>query len=131
MNALLAQALSLFDPARDCTGGPLRLQVAGEPLCTFEDLVAFLYRLLHFAITTLAPAAVTIAVIWGAFLIMLAGANPAYLTRGKNIIFDAVVGLLIVWGAWIIVNTVFMLLDIKLPCGAAWYQLTCPYQESP
>ena len=98
--------------------------VAGQYMCTFGDFIAFLYRLVQFAVTTLTPIVVTGTVIYGAFLIMFYGLNPSNLVRGKAIILDAFVGLLIVWGAWAIVNTVFYLLGVHLPCGNAWYELT-------
>ena len=118
IDALIAQTQSLM---LRCTG---KFTGTGDPLCTFQDLINLVYRVVHLAVMILAPLAVLVAVIYGAFLIMVSGAQPAYLVKGKTTIFDAFVGLLIVWGAWAILNTVFYLVGIQLPCKEAWYQIT-------
>lgn len=124
MYSLLAQFQSLFDASKNCTGNFSAMP--GEPLCTFQDFIAFIYRVVHFAVIILAPLAVAVAIAYGSFLIMLYGANPSFRVKGTNAIYDAVLGLLIIWGAWAIVNTVFYLFGFALPCGAAWYEIkTC------
>lgn len=124
MYSLLAQFQSLFDASKNCTG--TFSTMPGEPLCTFQDFINFMYRVVHFAVVVLAPLAVAVAIAYGSFLIMLYGANPDFYAKGKSAMYDAVLGLLIVWGAWAIVNTVFYLFGFSLPCGAAWYEIkTC------
>lgn len=124
MHSLLAQFQSLFDASKNCTGRFSTM--SGEPLCTFQDLIDFIYRIVHFAVVVLAPLAVVVVIVYGAFLIMVSGPNPSLLIKGKAAIGDAVLGLLIVWGAWAIVNTMFYLFGFALPCGAAWYEIkTC------
>lgn len=98
--------------------------IAGEPLCALQDLINIIYIILHFAVAKLVPLLVVAAIVWGAFLIMLYGTNQNYLKEGRDIIWNAVVGLVIVWSAWVIINTVFYLFHIQLPCGALWYQIT-------
>ena len=105
----------------DGTGSNAFMQ--GENLCTVADLIAILYKVLNFAVTILAPAVVVAACFYGGALIMLYGTNPANLKKGKDTIRDAVIGLAIVWGAWVIISAFFSLLGVTLPCGAKWYQL--------
>src|SRR3989344_3388158 len=105
MYSLLAQFQSLFDVSRDCTG--TFSTMPGEKLCTFQDLISFFYRLVHFAVITVAPIIATVVIVYGAFLIMLYGQNPSNQIKGKKAIYDAFLGLVIVWAAWAIVNTGF------------------------
>lgn len=119
---LLAKAQSVF--GYTCTGGAERKMIAGEPLCTLQDLINIIYIVLHFAVAKLVPFLVVAAIVWGAFIIMTAGSNPNRLTEGRGVMGNAIVGLVIVWGAWAIINTVFYLFGIQLPCGALWYQIT-------
>lgn len=121
MHSLLAQFQSLFDVSKDCTGSFSKLP--GEPLCTVQDFIVIIYRLVHFAVIVLAPLAVVIAIAYGSFLIILYGANPNLRLKGAHAIGDAVLGLLIVWAAWAIVNTVFYLFGFALPCGVSWYEI--------
>lgn len=122
MNYLLAKTQSIFGYA--CTGGPDGKIIAGEPLCSLQDLINVMYIVVRFAVVALVPFLVVAAIVYGAFLIMLYGAHKDYLTQGRGVIWNAVVGLVIVWGAWAIVNTVFNLFGFTLPCNALWYQIT-------
>ena len=133
MSTLLAQAASFAQEY--CTGkfpNTLSGQKMTENLCTVGDLIGLFYRALHFTVMILTPAIVGFAMVCGAILVTLYGVNANYLKTGKQIIFDAFVGLVIVWGAWTIVNTAFYVLDIHLPCGAEWYTIkTCPRYYTP
>jgi len=93
-----------------------------------NDLIRLVYKALHFVIMFLTPAIVVFALGYGAVLIVLYGVNPSNLKKGQETIYNAIWGLLIVWGAWIIVNTAFYVLGVRLPCGASWYSIsvTCP-----
>lgn len=131
MNWLTAQTYSFA--AKYCTGAfPSNTSspspVISENLCTVNDLIRLAYRALHFVVIFLTPAFVVFAMGYGAILIALYGVNPGNLKKGQEVIYNAVIGLLIVWGAWTIVNTFFYVLGVQLPCGANWYSIsvTCP-----
>lgn len=98
--------------------------VISENLCTVNDLIRLAYQALHFVVLFLTPAFVVFAMGYGAVLISLYGTNPSNLKKGQEVIYNAVWGLLIVWGAWTIVNTFFVVLGIRLPCGASWYSIS-------
>lgn len=121
MDYLLAKAQSIF--GYTCTGGAEGKMIAGEPLCTLQDLINILYIVLHFVVVALLPFLVVAAIVWGAFRIMTSGGNPIRLKEGRGIILNAVVGLIIVWGAFAMINVAFSLFTIQLPCP--WYQITC------
>ncbi len=119
-NNLLAQATSFF---LQCTGDK-KYFGSQESICTFQDLLDLGYRVLHFAIFVMAPSVVVIACVYGAFLVMTYGTNASNLKKGREIISSALIGLVIVWSAWIIVNTFFYLFGITLPCGATWHAIS-------
>lgn len=128
MDSFLAQAAASFATKwchgsfpDDGTGSSVVM--SGEKLCTVQDLIAIVYLALNFVVTILAPIIVVVACLYGGALITLYGVNPANLKRGKDTIRDALIGLVIVWGAWIAINGFFSLFGITLPCGAKWYQL--------
>lgn len=119
---LLAKAQSVF--GYSCTGGAEGKMIAGEPACTMQDLINLMYVVIRFVVVTMVPFLVVAAIVYGAFLIMTSGPNPQRLAEGKGVLWNAVIGLVIVWGAWAIVNTVFYVFGIQLPCGALWHQIT-------
>lgn len=119
-NNLLAQATSFFLQCK----GDKKYFGSQESICTFQDLLDLGYRVLHFAIFVMAPSVVVFACVYGAFLVMTYGTNANNLKKGKDIIGSALIGLVVVWSAWIIVNTFFYLFGITLPCGATWHTIS-------
>jgi len=99
-----------------CTG---YRDVAGEPFCSLTDLLVFARQLINL-IFYLAPLLAGLVIIWGAFLI-ITSRGTEQLNQGRNVVFKGLLGLVIVFGAWAIVNTVFQLLGVNCP----WYQLRC------
>ncbi len=125
MDNLLAQATSFFLQCK----GDKKYYGSNESICTLQDFLDLLYRILHLSITVLAPLIVVFACVYGSFLVMLYAEDPKNLQKGKTVITRAVIGLVIVWSALAIVNTFFSVLNITLPCGAVWYSITpsCQY----
>ena len=120
MNNFLAQATSFFLQCK----GDKTYYGSSESVCTLQDLLDLGYRVIHFAIFILTPAVVIFACIYGSFLIMTYGTNASNLKKGQEVIQNALIGLVIVWSAWIIVNTFFYLFNITLPCGATWHTIS-------
>ncbi len=125
MENLLAQATSFFIQCN----GPKKYFGSNESICTLQDFLDLLYRILHLSITVIAPLTVVAACVYGSFLVMLYAQDPKNLQKGKAVITNAIIGLVIVWSAWAILNTFFAVFDITLPCGAVWYSITpsCQY----
>lgn len=69
---------------------------------------------------------VGIVVIWGAFLMITSAGNESKYKEGKKKITSAIIGLVIVLGAWIIVNTVFMAIaSIAGASEISWNSIKC------
>lgn len=93
-----------------CTG---YLQTDTGPLCTIADLFQFIRQLLNVAMLGLAPAIFIIVVAYGAYLIILSRGTEQ-VKQGRQVIWKAFLGLLVVLGAWVIVNTIFSLLGVNM-----------------
>jgi len=72
---------------------------------TFINVV---YLLMSIAIFIITP----IGVVWGGIMIMFSGANPGTLETGKKILLGMVIGIFIVLGAYLIVNTALAVLNV-------------------
>lgn len=79
------------------------------------------YLLLSIAIFVIAP----ISVVAGGVMLMMAGANPEMLGRGKKVLTGAVIGLVIVLCSYLIVNTVLWALSITSVGGFNGNSFTC------
>lgn len=69
----------------------------------FENAFAVLFQL--------GIVAAVVMFIWGGFKIMTAGGDPGKVTEGRNILRGAAVGVAIMLGAWLIIDTLLTILS--------------------
>jgi ABC-type glycerol-3-phosphate transport system substrate-binding protein len=87
----------------------------GDPPCTFTDLMKLIENVMNFLIFTIGVPAAAIAIMIGGWLIVTAGGNESKISNGKKIVRAAVIGLVIVLGAWLIVKTIITSLEAEIP----------------
>jgi hypothetical protein len=80
-------------------------EISGGEMCQFSDIFILVNNILVYVMTCLAPIVSAIMLIFGGFYYMIAGVNPGKLEEGKKIITAAIVGLVIIFVAWILLNT--------------------------
>lgn len=113
--------VDLIDESQDCT------------LCHFFVL---LDRILNFIFLTLVPAIAVLMFVIGGIWFFFAGQNPQSLSKAKSIITAALFGLLIIFAAWLIINTFFVIIGVKdwtgffddpaTPEIEGWFVIDCP-----
>jgi hypothetical protein len=84
---------------------PDRLVPCSGADCTLEDLYTLGYNVINTGLNLAAIIAVLV-ILWGGILIITAGGSQENLARGKSAIQSAIIGLIIVLGSWLIVNTI-------------------------
>jgi hypothetical protein len=102
-------------------GGPT------ESPCKFCHIFVMFNTIYVFVLKAVGVIATLMVVIGGAN-ILLAGGRTAWLERGRNILTAAAIGLLIIFGAWVIINTVFTAIGVSDWTGLkeGWFQVNCP-----
>ncbi|MBI2451163.1 MAG: hypothetical protein HYV52_02390 [Parcubacteria group bacterium] len=120
------------DPLVPC--GPGSISGADCQLCDFFVLAK---NIIDFLIYDITPAAAVLFFVWGAVLLIISGTSEQASLRGqgKKIMTNTAFGILIVFSAWLIVNTFLNILignsaDIGAtarPTGFpwAWADYTC------
>jgi len=86
---------------------------AGEPLCTLCDLYSGTRRMINFLLFFLALPAATIAIIAAGIMFLISGGSESLRTQAKDTLKWAVIGLVIAFGGWVIVNTALSTLGYK------------------
>lgn len=76
--------------------------------CSLCSLFTLLQQILDFLAWQIAPALAILIVAWGGFLILMSGANPGWKQSGIQAIRTAVIGLLIMFAGWVVVNEVLL-----------------------
>ena len=94
--------------------------------CTLCHLFVLFKRIVDFVtINIIFPLAILMIVIGGVIL-LTAGGDPGRIGQGKKILKAAIIGVIIIIVAWLIVDTIIVLLT---PAGSpfqAWYTINCP-----
>jgi len=90
--------------------------------CTICDAIIVTQNIITYLFLIAIPLAVAM-IIWGGIVLMTAAGSEERVRKGRDIITKAVIGLLIVFAAWIIVNTVinFLAREPNFP----WHTVTC------
>jgi hypothetical protein len=98
--------------------GPIVPQSTGS-FCDFLQLVQ---NIINFLTTISVPLAIGV-IVYGGFRLMAAGGSEEGVKAGKSAIFAAVTGLVIVFGAWIIINTILQVVGAS--GASSWGSLQC------
>lgn len=98
---------------------------SGTPLCTTCDIFKLIKNVIDFLLVDLVPAlAVLFVVIAGVFM-FFGGLQPGNFERGKKILKDTVVGLFIVFGAWVITTTILKSVAGDNNIFNNWFSIQC------
>jgi hypothetical protein len=92
----------------------------GQPLvpcngadCTIEKLFEMIGRVYNFIVWNIATPLATLALLVGGIMILVSAGNPGLATKGRQILLVTVIGLVLVFCAWLIIN--FILTAIGAP----------------
>lgn len=105
----------------------------GRPCLSLCDLAHTGQHIIQLLIALAIPIA-TIVILAGSFMIMTSGGSETRFAAGKNAITLAVIGVAVVFGAWIVINTIFVALarggaaGTGAPSGVfpwPWNQIQC------
>jgi len=97
-----------------------------QGMCTFCHLFELTNNIIVYLMTCLAPIISGIMLILGGFYLMIAGVDPGKMEQGKQIITAAIVGLIIMFVAWILLNTFFSSLSMAKWTGlGTWWEFQC------
>lgn len=99
----------------------------GDP-CNFCDFYVLAARVLTYMMY-LATALAVLFIAWGGFLMLTSGASPGNLAKGQKAVWNAIIGLVIAFASWMIVNTfVIYLINTEsdgVPFMETWFNPQC------
>src|SRR3989344_427244 len=72
--------------------------------CTYKDFIQLLVNFFNFLVFLSVPFAV-LGISIGGLMMIIGSANTTAQSRGREILQDSIMGLLIVVSAWLIINT--------------------------
>lgn len=96
--------------------------------CRLCHLFILIDRIVDFTLfKIIAPLAVLMIVIGGAIFLTASG-NPERISAGKRLMTNTVIGILIIFAAWLIINTILMFIGVADWTGlkTGWWKIECP-----
>lgn len=124
MNFLIIIALS---PNLSSAAGLVPCGGPGEATCSLCHLFQLFNNLIKEIFTWVVPTIAVLMLVYGGTMLIFGGGKPETLNQAKGIITSVIIGILIIFAAWIIVNTVLKasgLIDSSSPLWK-WYDIPC------
>ncbi len=84
----------------------------GQPDCTWGALEALIKTVFDYALKYVAIPVAVIIIAWGGITMATSAGNEGRFKQGRSMITAAVIGLVIVFAAWLIVTTITSFLGI-------------------
>ncbi len=112
-----------------CQGPIVPCGSTGQPDCQFCHIFIVVTNILNFILTCLTPIVAGLMLIIGGLYLLASGANPQTFGQAKSIITAVVVGLVIIFIAWVFLNTLLTYMGIQQWTGlGTWWDFTdkCP-----
>src|SRR3989344_3079336 len=114
----------LNEPSAD-TPADQRLNSYFYQPCTKCDLFRLVKNLMDLMTYVIVPVVGTAFIVWAGFKILISGASAASYKDALGIIRNTLIGIAIVWGSWLIANTVVRILAADSNVADSWYEFQC------
>ena len=74
------------------------------------------------------PIAILFVIIGGAYFILGSGYDPSLISKAKAMFWSVTIGLLIIYGSWLLINLFFATIGVAswTGLGSGWWQINCP-----
>jgi len=112
---LSAIFVPFFSQASECANqtGIVRCGIDATCPCTICDFFSLLAHIYDFLVVKVTTILAVIALIVGGIFMLLSAGNPNLLSKGKSIIYAAIIGLALVFCSWLIINAVLTVIGYK------------------
>jgi hypothetical protein len=97
----------------------------GTDFCTACDLYQLVHNLMNFLMYISVPLAGLSIAIGGGFILYGAGFSEGSVSKGKEVIWDAIIGLIIILSSWLIINTIISQLTNPGVFVGPWSAVVC------
>lgn len=100
-------------------------------VCKLCHIFILFQNILNFLLFEIVPVLAILAIAWAGVIFITSSGNPGSITHGKEILKSVALALLIVYGAWLLINLFFLVIGVNdwtnlnpaRPGG--WFQINC------
>ena len=99
--------------------------------CTFCHLFVMLSDVISFVLFKFIPPIAVLMLVWGGIKFYLATENPAQAADAKKLMTSIVIGMVIAYSSWLIINLFFSFMDLStfslsFTGPGNWFKVNCP-----
>jgi len=95
--------------------------------CSFCHLFTMMQNIIDFLIFRIVPVTAVLILFIGGLIFFSAGTNPNSLEKAKKLITSTIFGLVIIFTAWLVINTLMTFIGVSEWTGLKnWWQIDCP-----
>ncbi len=76
-----------------------------QPECSFCHIFVLIDNILSFVLTRMVPIIGAVMLVWGGFIFLSAGPSPQKVEQAKGVITAVVIGIVIIFIAWVFLNS--------------------------
>lgn len=80
--------------------------------CELCDLFVMLDNIVDFLLVKLVPPLAVLMLVIGGVMFILGAGSPVWVSRGKSIMFSVIIGLVIIYAAWLILGLFFQAIGV-------------------
>ena len=93
--------------------------------CTLCDLMQLFNRVIYFTAFKFTPIFASLMFVIAGFMIILAGANPENVNKGREMFKLTIIGVVIIYAAFLITNTIIQTIAGDNKVAGSWFSLEC------
>ncbi|MBS3903189.1 MAG: hypothetical protein KGZ30_02305 [Anaplasmataceae bacterium] len=97
--------------------------------CGWCGLMILAQRIFYFLMSVVIYLIVPVRILWGGFMIATAGASAGNMSKGREIIYRTLIGMVLIVGAFLVIQTFLWL--IGEPEEVGWPNFICPVEIVP
>ncbi|MCK4454354.1 hypothetical protein KAU51_03345 [Candidatus Parcubacteria bacterium] len=96
--------------------------------CTLCHFFIMFDRIIDFILIDIIPPVAILMLVIGGVMFLAAAGNPETIGKAKKIITATILGLVIIFAAWLIINTFMMFIGVEEWTGLreGWWSIDCP-----
>jgi hypothetical protein len=96
---------------------------AGQAACTLTNFFETILRVYKFTIYIIALPLAGILIMAGGIYMIISAGNPGTFEKGKNLVKVSIIALCIIFGSWLIINTVLLAIGYTPEGGGNWWSI--------
>jgi len=113
------------DPRAGKTGGLVPCGGPGEDPCTVCHLFQLISNIINFIAFRFAPIVAAFLFVYAGIMMIVSAGNPGKFQAATKMFWSVIIGLAIIYGAWLITNSIIQALAVKNNAATNWYDVDC------